>query len=112
VGLQGVVSPARLQAHSTSALVYVADAMGGSGWAKVMALSLVLSVIASTGTGIVLISRIVYGMASRRVLPAIFGTVNRRFATPAIATLTVGLVVLAVPGCTCSLLPWRTYSTA
>jgi amino acid transporter len=96
VGLQGVVSPARLQAHSTSALVYVADAMGGSGWAKVMALSLALSVIASTGTGIVLISRIVYGMASRRVLPAIFSTVNRRFATPAIATVTIGLVILAV----------------
>jgi amino acid transporter len=29
VGLQGVVSPAKLQAHSASALVYVAQALGG-----------------------------------------------------------------------------------
>ncbi len=40
VGLQGVVSPARLQANSTSALVYVAGAMGGGAAAKLMALSL------------------------------------------------------------------------
>lgn len=44
MGLQGAVSPARLQAHSTSALVYVAQALGGSStWAKVMALSLALT---------------------------------------------------------------------
>src|SRR6266567_4547454 len=66
VGLQGVVSPARLQAHSASALVYVADALGGGFWAKMMALSIALSVVATTGTGIVLSSRIVYGMASYR----------------------------------------------
>ena len=29
LGLQGVVSPAKLQAHSTSALVYVAEVLGG-----------------------------------------------------------------------------------
>jgi amino acid transporter len=39
VGLQGVVSPARLQANSASALVYVAGALGGSGGAQVMALA-------------------------------------------------------------------------
>ena len=71
VGMQGVVSPARLQAASAkgTALVYVANALGGGGWAKAMALSIALSVIATTGTGIVLSARIVYGMASYRVLP-------------------------------------------
>jgi hypothetical protein len=49
VGLQGVVSPARRQANSDPALVYVARATGGGGWEKVMALALALSVIASTG---------------------------------------------------------------
>src|SRR5713101_7629061 len=49
----GAVSPARLQAHGISALVYTAQAIGGSGWAKLMALALALSVIGSTGTGIV-----------------------------------------------------------
>ncbi len=39
-----------------------------------MALSLALSVIASTGTGIVLIARLIYGMASHRVLPESLAT--------------------------------------
>ena len=82
MGLEGVVSPARLQANSSSALVYVAQALGGGGWAKVMALALALSVIASTRTAIVIIARMVYGMASHRVLPPVLGNVNRRFSTP------------------------------
>ena len=62
--------PGRLQAHAADALVYVAPRLGGGGWAKVMALALALSVIAATGTGIVLTARIIYGMASCQVLPA------------------------------------------
>ena len=54
VGLQGVVSPARLQANAGTAVVYVAAALGGTGWARLMALAIALSVIAATGTGIVL----------------------------------------------------------
>jgi amino acid transporter len=96
VGLQGVVSPARLQAHKTDALVYTAQALAGSGWAKLMALALALSVIATTGTVIVLSARIVYGMASHRVLPPVLGNVNRRFATPVAATLLVGLTLLGL----------------
>jgi hypothetical protein len=53
-----VVSPAKLQANSASALVYVARALGGGFWAKMMALAIALSVIATTGTGIVLSARI------------------------------------------------------
>jgi amino acid transporter len=94
VGLQGVVSPAKLQANSTSALVYVAAALGGSTWAKVMAFGLALSVIATTGVGIVLGARVIYGMASHRVLPPFLGNVNRRFSTPVAASLAVGLVLL------------------
>jgi amino acid transporter len=96
VGLQGVVSPARLRAHATDALVYSAQALGGSGWAKVMALALALSVIATTGTVIVLTARIVYGMASHRVLPPVLGNVSRRFATPVVATLAIGLTLLGL----------------
>jgi amino acid transporter len=94
VGLQGVVSPAKLQANSTSALVYVAEALGGGTWAKVMAFGLALSVIATTGVGIVLGARVIYGMASHRVLPPFLGNVNRRFATPVAASLAVGVILL------------------
>jgi amino acid transporter len=94
VGLQGAVSPAKLQANSDTALVYVAQALGGGGWAKVMALSLALSVVATTGVGIVLGARVIYGMASHRVLPPFLGNVNRRFSTPVAASILVGLILL------------------
>jgi amino acid transporter len=96
VGLQGVVSPAKLQKNAASALVYIAQAMGGSGWGKVMALSIALSAIASTGAGIVITARIVYGMAERRVLPTFLATVSRRFATPVAASVVVGFFVVAI----------------
>ncbi len=95
VGLQGVVSPAKLQ-KSASPLVTIAEAMGGSGWAKVLALSVALSAIASTGAGIVITARIVYGMAERRVLPPSLATVSRRFATPVAASVVVGFFVIAI----------------
>jgi amino acid transporter len=96
IGFQGVVSPAKLQANASSALVYVAQALGGGGWAKVMALSLALSVIASVGMGVVSLARISYGMATRRVLPPILSQVNRRFSTPAIASIVMGVILVAV----------------
>jgi amino acid transporter len=96
VGLQGVVSPSRLQGNSSSVLVYVAQALGGSGWAKVMALALALSVAASVGIGIVSLSRISYGMATHRVLPVILGSVNRRFATPMIASIVMGVSIIVL----------------
>ena len=95
VGLQGVVSPAKLQA-SASPLITIAQAMGGSGWAKVLALSVALSAIASTGAGIVITARIVYGMAERRVLPPSLATVSSRFATPVAASVVVGFFVIAI----------------
>jgi amino acid transporter len=94
VGLQGVVSPASLQANSSSALVYVAQALGGSGWAKVMALA--LSVIATTGVSIVILARIMYGMAAHRVLPAALGNVSPHFRTPAIGSVIIGAALIAI----------------
>jgi amino acid transporter len=96
VGLQGAVSPARLQASSASVLVSIAQSLGGGSWAKVMALSLALSVIATTGTGIVLTARIVYGMASYRTLPEFLSKISRRFATPASASVIAGLVIVGL----------------
>ena len=95
MGLAGVVSPAKLQANASDTLVYLAQVMGGGGWAKVMALSLALSVIGSTGTAVVVIARMAYGMASHRVLPPALGLVHRRFSTPVVASVTVGLILIA-----------------
>jgi len=98
VGFQGVVSPAKLKASAENGttLVYVANALGGGGWAKAMALAIALSVIATTGTGIVLSSRIVYGMASYRVLPGFLANVSQRFSTPASASIIVGILLIVL----------------
>ena len=95
VGMQGAVSPTLLQKNSSSALVFIAQVLGGGGWAKVMAFGLALSVIASTGTGIVITARIAYGMASHRVLPPVLGNVSRRYSTPAIGTVIIALILIA-----------------
>jgi amino acid transporter len=96
VGLQGVVSAKNLQNNSTSALVYVAQALGGSGWGKVMALALALSVIGTVGTGIVVGARIIYGMASYRALPEFLSEVPRRFRTPVAASVLFGGVLVVL----------------
>ncbi len=95
VGLQGVVSPASCR-QAANALVYVAQALGGGFWAKMMALSIALSVIATTGTGIVLSARIAYGMASYRALPGFLSNVSRKYATPAIASVVVGVLLIGI----------------
>jgi amino acid transporter len=98
VGLQGVLSPAKLANAEANGvpLFAIAQAIGGGFWAKAMALSLTLSVIATTGTGIVLTARIIYGMASYRVLPEFLSNVSRRFATPVAASLIVGILLVAL----------------
>jgi amino acid transporter len=96
MGLQGVVSPAKLQHNSTTALVYTAQALGGANWARAMAFALALSVIACTLTGIVLGARIIYGMASHRTLPGFLANVSPRFSTPVGASVTVGLLLIVL----------------
>jgi amino acid transporter len=96
VGLQGTVSPKNLQSNSADILVYVANALGGGSWAKVMALALALSVIATTGTGIVLTARMMYGMASYRALPGFLSNVSPRFSTPVAASVVVGIMIVGL----------------
>jgi amino acid transporter len=98
VGLQGVISPKALasSAETGAPLISVAAALGGAGWSKVMALSIALSVVATTGAGIVVGARIIFGMARYRALPPVLATVNRRFATPAAASVLFGLLVVAL----------------
>ncbi|HEY2239200.1 MAG TPA: APC family permease, partial [Streptosporangiaceae bacterium] len=94
VGLQGVVSPKALQANAADGPVYIAQVIGGSGWAKVMALSIALSAIASTGAGIVVTARIIMDMAKRRVLPPVLGRISPRTSTPVVASVVVGVLVV------------------
>ncbi len=97
VGLQGVVSEKKLNANSTSILVYLGKLLSGStGGGQALAFALALSVIAATGVGIVLSARITYGIASYRALPGMLANISARFRTPAVATVIAGLVLLAL----------------
>jgi amino acid transporter len=98
VGLQGVVGPAKLQAagNNGDALLVVGQALGGTQWGKVMALALALSVIGTTGTSIVVIARIFYGMASYRTLPSALANVSRRYSTPAVASIFTGVLLIVI----------------
>lgn len=96
VGLQGVVSPDKLQANSSSAMVFVGQTLGGSGWGKMMALALALSSIATTNAGIVVGARITYGMASYRALPEFLSNVPSRFKTPVAASLVIGGITIGL----------------
>jgi amino acid transporter len=96
VGLQGVVSPGKLQANSASALVYVATVLGGASLGKCAAIALALSVIAATGAGILLTARIIYGMAAQQVLPPFLGNVSPRFSTPVAATVLSGVILIVL----------------
>ncbi len=98
VGFQGALTPAKLQASAASGttLVVIANVIGGGFWAKAMALSIALSVIATTGTGIVLSARVTYGMASYRALPPFLASVSRRWSTPVAASILAGLLIIVL----------------
>jgi amino acid transporter len=95
MALQGAVSPRALQHNAAAPLVYIGQQLGGSWLGRAAAVAVALSVIAGVGTGFVVTARIAYGMAGYRVLPGALANVNRRFATPALATLIVGAVFVA-----------------
>jgi amino acid transporter len=95
LGLQGAVSSKTLQS-APSPLIAIGQALGGGNWAKVMALAIALSTIATVGTGILLAARITYSMACRRVLPEFLSQVSSRFRTPANTTALCGILLVAV----------------
>ena len=94
IGLQGVVSPARLQsaANSGSALVYVANALGGSFWAKMMALAIALSYALRTGAGGIVGSWL-FGM---RIGSGDRGAVTMGYAIGASLMLVAAIVTLSL----------------
>jgi amino acid transporter len=96
VSFQGVVSASRLQAHATDALPYIAQVLVGNGWAKLMILAVVLSVLGTTQATIVSTSRVTYSMGTDRLLPRAFAKVHPRFRTPIFATIFWGIVMVAI----------------
>ncbi|MCP5043588.1 MAG: APC family permease [bacterium] len=89
-----VVSPVEL-AQSKAPLAFVYEQASGHP-AGTIALIGILAVVNGALIQIIMASRVLYGLASRGQLPAIFGRVQARTRTPHVATATVGLAVFAL----------------
>jgi len=97
VGMQGIASESKMNANSSSILVYVGQRLTGHPFGgQILALALALGVIAATGVGIVLSARIAYGIASYRALPSSLANVSARFKTPVVATVVASFILLAM----------------
>ena len=96
VTLQGAASAAQMEAHSSSALVFAANQLVGSPWDKFMALAISLSVIGTTQAFLIGTARIAYSMGSDHVIAKRFGTVSRRFRTPAFGTAVFGILTIII----------------
>jgi amino acid transporter len=96
--LQGAAPADQLQEHGGDALTFLATALVGAGWAKFMALAVILSVLGTTQAFLVSAARISFSMGSDRVLPPVFGRVSERFKTPAFATIAFGVFMIVATG--------------
>lgn len=92
--LQGAAPADQLQEHGGDALTFLAAQLVGDGWAKFMALAVILSVLGTTQAFLVSAARISFSMGSDRVLPPVFGKLNKRFRTPTFATVAFGVFMI------------------
>ena len=93
---QGGVTQKALAANGSDALAYIVQSVAGSGWAKVMIVAVLLSIVGATQTALVAGSRIAFAMGQDKVLPSALGRSNPRHRTPAVATLVFAVLALAV----------------
>jgi amino acid transporter len=103
VGIFAIVStaalafagPAFLGQHSNDVLGAMSSAVLGSTFGKLLILCVLTSSAASTQTTIMPTARVALSMAVHRALPARFADMHRRYLTPTVATVTMGLLSAA-----------------
>jgi amino acid transporter len=96
VSFQGVVPLAELQAHSESALTYIAGQLVPAPWDKFMALAIALSVLGTTQAFLIDTSRIAFAMGRDHLIPKRFGALSRKYRTPVFSTLLFGGVTIVI----------------
>ncbi len=89
---QAVAGPAFLASHSTDVLSVLGTRVFGSPWDKLLLLVVLTSTAASTQTTIMPTARTTLSMARWGALPEVFGKIHPRFATPSVATLSMGAI--------------------
>jgi amino acid transporter len=81
-------SPAGFAAHESDALAYAGELLGGS-WARVLSVTVLVSLAASLQTTLVYLTRSIYAMGRDGLLPRPLGELDRR-AEPAAAIVLIG----------------------
>jgi len=94
VAVEMLIPAKQINAQGANILFYFGEQFAGS-WAKyVMIFAVLTSTIATTQTTLLPAARISYAMSRDRVFPKVFGTIDRRFQTPATGTLVLAFIAL------------------
>ena len=91
-----VTLPASTVDGNTTVLNDLATAVGGSTMGKVMIVAVMLSTIATLETTLIQVSRSLFAMGRDNTMPKVFGKIHSSRRTPAVATLVVAAVSLAL----------------
>ena len=82
--------------NDTTILTDLATAVGGGAMGKIMIVAVILYTIATLETTLIQVSRSLFAMGRDQTLPKVFGRIHPTRRTPAIATLIVAGVSLAL----------------
>ena len=96
LAFQGVAPNSAMQHNAANILAYVGNLIGGSAWRQVMIVAVLGGTLASLQAAIVSASRISFAMGRDRVFPSWFGQISPRHQTPWNATITFGLLNIAL----------------
>jgi amino acid transporter len=91
-----ITLPQKAVMNSTTVLSDLATAVGGSTTGKIMIVAVMLSTIATLETTLIQVSRSLFAMGRDNTLPKLLGRIHPTRRTPAVATLIVAGVSLAL----------------
>jgi amino acid transporter len=92
VCLQGLAPASAISSNASNVLPSLAGRLGPKAFSDLVALAVIASFATTIQSQIVDGSRIMFGMARDRTVPAPLGRVNRRFATPVAGLIVMGLI--------------------
>jgi amino acid transporter len=96
IAVNVLLSPEEIKANGTNVLVALGEVLWPGWGGKLLAISVMLSTIATLETCFVQVSRSLFAMGRDRTMPAAFGEAHRKWNTPWVASTVVGVVALGM----------------
>jgi amino acid transporter len=94
IAVQMLLPAKQIEGQEANVLFYFAHQFAGSWAGYVMIFAVISSTIATTQTTLLPAARISYAMSRDQVFPKVFGTIDRRFQTPATGTVVLAFIAL------------------